>query len=302
MIVKQYMLKTRSGLHCGIGQGLSDIDLPTAKEAVSGLPFVPGSSLKGVLREYFENDGDHDSFEAAFGQSGEVPEFASALSFGDARIVCLPARSYFGVFAYVSSPYSLRVLRDAAKQAGHEDFTGLPSFPPNPETYHCATTSGSVLSLPRSGGQNIDRVLLEDIDLLVDEELTEIADGWAAAIAQMVHPGEDDVANEDRELFSQRFMIVPDDVLTFLCETALPVATRIRIGEDGVVAAGALWYEEYVPPETLFTGMLAAENGRGKHHQLSADHLMDLVTARPLECQIGGGATIGRGMVHIQFS
>ena len=96
-------------------------------------------------------------------------------------------------------------------------------------------------------------------------------------------------------------MIVPDDVLAFLCETALPVATRIRIGENGVVEDGALWYEEYVPPETLFTGILVAENGRGRHGGFSDRELLDVVAARPIDCQIGGGATVGRGMVHIQF-
>jgi len=56
METRMFTLKTRSGLHCGIGQGLSDIDLPTAKESVSGYPLVPGSSLKGVLRDRFESD------------------------------------------------------------------------------------------------------------------------------------------------------------------------------------------------------------------------------------------------------
>jgi len=40
-----------SPLHAGTGQGSGVIDLPIAREKATGLPFVPGSSLKGVLRD-----------------------------------------------------------------------------------------------------------------------------------------------------------------------------------------------------------------------------------------------------------
>jgi len=301
MIVKPYILKTRSGLHCGIGQGLSDIDMPTAKEAISGFPFVPGTSLKGVLRDYFDGSGDAAKFEAAFGQAGEVPEFASALSFGDARLLCLPARSYFGVFAHVCSPYALRILRDILQQIGRTNLPTIPAFS-NSGEYHAVVTTQTVLILPhdeRAGAAQ--RVLLEDLDLLIDAQHRDATDQWAETICALLYQDGGDTTEEDRRIFSERFMIVPDDVLAFLCETALPVATRIRIGEDGVVEAGALWYEEYVPPETLFAGILAAENGRGIHRGFLAQDLMNVVAAQPIDCQIGGGATVGRGMVHLQF-
>ena len=302
MIVTPYILKTRSGLHCGIGQGLSDIDMPTAKEAISGFPFVPGTSLKGVLRDHFDGAGDAAKFEAAFGQAGEVPEFASALSFGDARLLCLPARSYFGVFAHVCSPFSLRILRDTLQQIGRDNLPAIPAFANPGGVYHATITTQTSLTLPQVGAVGAaQRVLLEDLDLLIDAQHRDAADLWAETICAMLYPDGGGTTEEDRRFFSERFMIVPDDVLAFLCETALPVATRIRIGENGVVETGALWYEEYVPPETLFAGILAAENGRGKHSGFLAQDLMNVVAARPIDCQIGGGATVGRGMVHIQF-
>jgi CRISPR-associated protein Cmr4 len=302
MMVKPYILKTRSGLHCGTGQGLSDIDMPTAKEAISGFPFVPGSSLKGVLRDYFDGRGQADVFEAAFGQAGEVPEFASALSFGDARMLCLPARSYFGVFAHVCSPFSLRIWRDILQQAGRTGLPAIQAFAAPAGAYCAAATTATVLKVPHDGRTPAQQhILLEDMDLLLDADHSQIADRWAEAIGTLLYPDDVETAVEDRRVFSERFMIVPDDVLTFLCETALPVAARIRIGDNGVVETGALWYEEYTPPETLFVGILAAEGGRGKHNRFSAQVLMDAVTARPIDCQIGGGATIGRGMVYIRF-
>ena len=38
-----------SPLHAGTGQGAGILDLPIAREKATGLPFLPGSSLKGTL-------------------------------------------------------------------------------------------------------------------------------------------------------------------------------------------------------------------------------------------------------------
>ena len=44
-----------SPLHAGTGQGVGVIDLPVAREKATGLPYFPGSSLKGVLRDACED-------------------------------------------------------------------------------------------------------------------------------------------------------------------------------------------------------------------------------------------------------
>ena len=40
-----------SPLHAGTGQGIGVIDLPIAREKATGIPYLPGSSLKGTLRD-----------------------------------------------------------------------------------------------------------------------------------------------------------------------------------------------------------------------------------------------------------
>ena len=40
-----------SPLYAGTGQGVGVIDLPIAREKATNLPYLPGSSLKGVLRD-----------------------------------------------------------------------------------------------------------------------------------------------------------------------------------------------------------------------------------------------------------
>ena len=57
MINRIFTLRSLSPVHCGVGQGLNDIDLPTARNSVSGHPIVPASSIKGVLKDEFLNNG-----------------------------------------------------------------------------------------------------------------------------------------------------------------------------------------------------------------------------------------------------
>lgn len=303
MKMKLYTIKTRSGLHCGIGQGLSDIDLPTAKESVSGYPFIPGSSIKGVLRDQFSGSANKEAFEASFGRDAKEEgdlDFASALSFGDARLICLPVRSYFGTFAYLASPYSLNILAEAL---GRTERTDIPSLPSYPSTRETDTYRASVPTDTKLLSKNFtERVLLEDLDLLVDQESSETAGEWAAAIARLLFPLEDDHSSQGREMFSQRFMIADDDVMSFLCETALPVATRIRIKQkSGVVDKGALFLEEFVPPEAIFLGQIFADQGYGRYQHLTAENLFNFVCSRAIDCQVGGNATTGRGFVTINF-
>ena len=296
METKIFTIRTRSGLHCGIGQGLSDIDLPTAKESVSGYPFIPGTSLKGVLRDRF--DDDSELFKAAFGQAAtDKIDFAAALSFTDARLLCLPVRAYFGTFAYLTSPSALGLLKETLKQSGIKGLPGLPDYPLPTQTdsYRASLPPETKLL---GTGELANKILLEDLDLLVDGESASSADKWASLIADLVFGNDGD----GKRLFGERFVIADDNVLAFLCETALPVATHNKIGDNGVVVDMALWFEEFVPPETIFYGSIHGEDSRNpKAADFSARQLLDFICEQPIYCQVGGNATTGRGLVSMGF-
>ncbi|HFE65914.1 MAG TPA: type III-B CRISPR module RAMP protein Cmr4, partial [Chloroflexi bacterium] len=51
MQAKLMFLHALSPLHAGTGQGVGAIDLPISREKGTDVPIVPGSSLKGVLRD-----------------------------------------------------------------------------------------------------------------------------------------------------------------------------------------------------------------------------------------------------------
>ncbi|PIE66301.1 MAG: type III-B CRISPR module RAMP protein Cmr4 [Desulfobacterales bacterium] len=297
MKMQIYFMQTRSGLHCGIGQGLSDIDQPVARHSITGHPLVPGTTIKGVLREYFEECNEQELFAAAFGglKKGES-DFASALAFTDSQLITLPARSYYGTYAHVSTPQILHFVKDEMIRAGFKDLPEIPQFPLSQETseYHAAVSKNSRLLRGKT-----KTLLLEELDLLVDVLSSKETDKWGELLAKQLFPDD----TEGQKFFKEGFVLVDNDVLDFLCETALPVAAHNRINENGIVEDGALWYEEYVPAEAVFLGAIYAENARGKgYNHISAEDLLKKFCHHSLFLQIGGNATTGRGLVSITFS
>src|SRR5213080_58743 len=108
MQAKMLFAHALSPLHAGTGQGVGVIDLPIAREKATGLPFLPGSSVKGGLRDLAPDDDKH---RRIFGpRTDNAEEHASSAHFSDQRLLALPVRSLAGTFAWVTSPYILRRL------------------------------------------------------------------------------------------------------------------------------------------------------------------------------------------------
>ena len=110
MAVKLMWVHALSALHAGTGQGVGTIDLPIARERSTNLPLVPGSSIKGCLKDTFEDSPER---EAVFGKQ----ESAGLLQVADARLLLLPVRCLGATFMWVTSPYVLRRLRRGLEAA-----------------------------------------------------------------------------------------------------------------------------------------------------------------------------------------
>ena len=298
-----FTIRAMSPIHCGIGQGLNDIDLPTAKSTVSGHPIIPGSSIKGVLKDEFaerigivpDENKRKEYMKSLFGGDGG-DDFASAISVGDANLLALPVRSYFGTFAYLVSPYTLQLLKNQLQRV-FKDFK-LPEIPEigrenNGANYRVMITGNSLLKSPDI--QN--RILLEELDLFIADKQS-IAEEWATFISKMLFKDE-----EGQDLFIQHFAIVDDNVLNFLCDTGLPVDARIAIdNETGTVKPGALWYEETVPVESIFIGIMGVDKSYNKNIKADAGELSKiLIDAGTIHCQVGGKSTTGKGFVALNF-
>lgn len=293
-----FSIRALSSVHCGVGQGTNDIDLPTARHPVSGHPLIPGSSIKGVLKDEFLNGKyrqkeSTDKIRALFGgdpTDGEM--YPAAVSVGDANLLALPARSHFGTFAYLASPYTLQMFKDLRARIGKEDCPMIPTFSQVDQKivpYKIALTTETVLRAP-----NTPNVYLEELDLVEDKALNKLCQAWADLLAKHFFPDA-----EGQAIFKTRFAIIDDDPLNFLTETAMPVDAHIAIDDEtGCVKNGALWYEETMAPETLLAGFIGVDRSFKPGLAEDADKLAGLISEqKSLYCQIGGKATTGKGFV-----
>ncbi len=285
MQTRIFHLHALSALHCGTGQSAGVVDLPIARARATQLPIVPGSSLRGVLRQHI-TDTDPSNASTLFGPRSipsDQDSFAGALALGDAHLLALPVRCLAGIVSHVSSPFILRrYARDLAR-AG----IAMPEMPSDP-------AEGEAKVTPKSTNIVKDKLVLEDLDLNVqkDDSLTK----WATCIARRVHPGDGDSQDD----LINRFALLPDKILSFLAETATEIRARIAIDpETGTVRKGALWYEENLPAEAVLWGVfaLSASNNK-KEAQRSEEELAAAMPSTDTLLQLGGKAGVGRGLVR----
>lgn len=271
-----YHLHVLSALHCGTGQSAGVVDLPIARDRATNLPLLPGSSLRGVLRQDFS--GKDPKLETIlFGprsKNEDAKLHAGALAVGDAHLLLLPVRALAGIVAYATCPF---ILKRYAKDIAHP-----PKVPAlaDTEALH-ATENVNIIN---------NKVVLEDLDLT--PRLNNDVQAWAKQIADYVFP-DDENAHTD---LMQRFLILPDSVFSFLSETATEIRARIAIDDmTGTVKKGALWYEENLPAETVLWGIYALSDSRVKDSQDKAAALAAKIPAKLL-LQLGGKAGVGRGL------
>lgn len=277
MNTRPYLLHALSPLHAGTGHAAGIIDLPTARMKATGIPFLPGSSIKGVLRDARRPaaDANDPRHEAVFGPpTTNASDHAGALVVGDARLLALPVRSFRGTFAWTTSPLLLALAR--------RDLEAAPAVPSVQGRGACVAAGSACL--------HDRRLYLEDLDLPATEA-PEVAP-WAALLAPLV--------SLDGDIFTKRFAVVDDETMTFLLETATQVDARVRIDADTrAVASGALWLEESLPPETLLVGLLAGDRSRKPGVELQPQQVLEYTLPGEQLLQLGGKATVGRGRCRI---
>jgi CRISPR-associated protein Cmr4 len=284
-------LYTETPLHCGAEGGTGYVDLPVQRERHTHYPVIPGSTLKGVLRDELRDLLSETDLRAVFGSEEDKKKgfegTPGGASFGDGIVVAFPIRSSGAPFHWVTCPFVLeRVFRALG-----------------------VAVEVSPLEKGHAWGNGVSEdVLLEEVRV-TKTALANFFDGPQSGLGHLrkLLP-QGDAFRYTREIFGRRLLIVSDGDFKELVETGTEVLTRIKLNFRGTTQtldpkklpeedqgrpasdyAGNLFVEEVVPSETLFLSSLRAGSLAGK--------LIEALEKRPA-IRLGGDETIGRGVTH----
>lgn len=309
-------LHALTSVHWGSGSSLGTVDLPIQRERHTEWPSGAGSALKGVLRDTCREaiaakshagdrkQADSDSsIRRLFGSvKGADAMNAGALCVTDARLLAFPVRSLKGVFAWITCPAVLTRLRRDAELAGIECV---------PFRFDAATAvaAADVKKQPPPAwiAEGCPLVVADEFLQLDDETLTVSKDritDLAKWISEHCLPAGDDYEPTRRRL-AKHFVVVPDDVFTHFSKYATEVVARIGLDyKTKTVKAGALFYQELLPAESLMYSVLLANESR-TDDAASGGNLLDELTSligASSVLQVGGDETTGKGFCSVHFS
>jgi len=298
-----------TGMHPGSGTALGVVDLPVQRERHTQWPTIPGSSLKGILRDacrekiLVENpdlQDDHDNsggsakskrskanedtkLVAVFGPPYDsAHEHAGALALTDARLLAFPVRSLKGVFAWVTCKAVLDRLSRDLSLIGRQ----LPGDVPAVDEHKVACSETLLVD-----GKSI---VLEEFDFERTTDVGKVAD-WIAS-----HAVADD-ATKGR--IKSHLAVLSDCDFTHFVRHATEVVARTGLDyETKTVKNSALFYEEYLPAETLFYSLAIAEDSRSSKEKMTAADVLHWVSKNlPPIMQIGAGQTVGKGLCAVRL-
>jgi len=287
---EHYLLKVLTPLHIGAGQGLGHVDLPIVREAHTNFPYIPGTSLKGALRnleinqvarargekpsqveekltknKFDQKEEDILRLAKIFGVAGEGAEEgkevgAGKVLFSDAFIVLFPVKSAKGVFSLTTCPY---VINRFFELLGIDQ-----------RVKDVPEGKAKVLSTKDHKNLINNKLLLEEF--VFEAEESEELKKFVELVGVFV--GEEN---------KQRIVCVNDTDFMDFVSNYTEVQTHIKIDlNTGTVKEGALWTEEYVPAESIFAFSLV--------------FLEEIDFTPPTTFHLGGDITTGKGFVKVQ--
>lgn len=261
---------TRTPLHVGAGSSVGAIDQPVQRERHTGFPIIPGSSIKGVLRDLCGRGPLANRQDAIFGTQAN----AGRLAFSDAKVIAFPVRSAKGSFAFITCPLALERIR--------RDNPALKSLSPVPVVADMACLAGDNVVL---GSSTQTGVVLEEYRF---NRRGAFPADWEQALISLIN---DPVWQAGKG----RLVLLSDGDFGHFVTTACEVAQHVGIDpETGTARSGALFNLEAVPAETLFYSPilpLAREGGE-------LDELAAVLASQPV-AQFGGDSTTGLGFCSI---
>ena len=293
-------------LHAGSGSDLGIVDLPIQRERHTSFPKIEGSSFKGAVREAVEQNSieftangktlktndKKNCVALAFGpEDGDA--HAGALGFSDARLLLFPVKSVKGVFAWVTCP---KVLEQFKRDMSLTGITVNISIK-EPNSNNCLALENTTLKL----GSN--KIVLEEYTFTTDGSYdVKVGDNALGAwLSELITDG------FWKDKLKTDIVILSNDDFKDFVNLSTEVITRTKIeNKTGTVQAGALFTEEFLPAESIMYSLVMASpvflKDKDKQEAVlrtDVDVMNYFATALPDVIQIGGNATLGKGIVRV---
>ena len=258
-------LLAETSIHPGGSESSGIVDLPVPREAATDYPVIPGSSLKGALLALAREQGADGNERVSesdrvriFGQQDN----AGALLVSDARLLLLPVRSLQSAYKWLTCPHLLERFQRDRQRAG-EPGPGLP-LPP--------------VSRDRYLGADDGLLFLEERQF---QRQGELPMNLVATLEPLIQHA------ETKKRLPSQLVVLNDDDFAWFARYGLAVRARNVLDEKRKTSRN-LWYEEAIPPDTLFYALLAERLPN------AIEPVNGLFADRPY-LQVGGNETVGMG-------
>lgn len=270
-------LKVITPLHAGAGQGLEIVDMPIQREKHSNIPKIEGSTLKGSLKHFLYHnleDKDKEELYRVFGpENGD--DYASAISFTDARLLFFPVRSVTNIFQLITCPYIIKRWVEDLQIIGRE------------KTYDRLTNlqveDGDCLAIHLKQ----KKVILEEYVFNNKFKLNNYKEEFNGLF--------DKIEGLKRE----KIIILSDSDFIDFVTMYTEIITRNKISiETGAAEETGLFTEEYLPAESILYFIVLGSPTFPEENKKKAIEVINYFNKNVNGIfQVGGNATIGKGFV-----
>ncbi len=293
MNTQLYGLLAESPIHAGSGQSTGFVDLPCQREAATDYPVIPGSSVKGALRDFartyyaqlMDNETDNNGTNAGKRDSGSHDDNGASIAnrgpgaahmdriFGkqdsagqlvvaDARILLLPVRSMSAQYRWLTCSHVIeRVCRDLQRAELRQKSLTIPII-----------DNDSYL------GADCGNIYLEERQFshggALPEDLCDLLGAFFPHDAT-------------RDRLPKQLTVLSDHDFAWFARHGLAITAR-NVLNDVTKTSENLWYEESLPPDTLLYALMA-ERGGG-----ALASVREMFAQYPY-LQVGGNETVGHG-------
>ena len=301
---KLMFIYTDGSVHPGAGDSTGVVDLPIQREVHTELPIIQGSEIKGALREYFERKKgrDNNEIKQIFGTAPEKNDAGAggAIGFSMARIVLFPIASVKGVFAWVTCPMCLEVMKRDLTLINNVKLsdTGLDLIPTVPDSKTALTPEDS---------QDLvvdNRIFLSEFPFKNEpnQNLKKIAKWLSGRLPEEYTYFQHKLFKENDNKIQSNFVLISDNMFKELLKIKTEIVHRNEIDKEKGTSKN-LWTEENIPGDTLMYSMIyAADPYDQPQTKKTADDAAGFFEKENLKSFIlGGNQTVGRGWISVTF-